>query len=148
MQRNQEKPQDSPLFVETRTVYVLNPRQTLWFWTFCPPYFLPPLIYFPFFLLYPFRPSVSLGDGTSQWYSAGLRVAWSGVRVPAGAGYFSLHRYVQPGSGAHPASYPMGTRGSLPGGKAATHLHLVLRSRNACSYTSTPQYAFMAWCLV
>jgi hypothetical protein len=26
---------------------------------------------------------------------------------------------VQNGSGAHPASYPMGTRGSFPGGKAA-----------------------------
>jgi hypothetical protein len=35
-----------------------------------------------------------------------------------GSRNFSLHR-VQNGSGAHPASYPMGTRGSLPGGKAA-----------------------------
>jgi len=35
-----------------------------------------------------------------------------------GAGYFSLHRCVQNGSGAHPASYPMGTRGSIPGVKA------------------------------
>jgi hypothetical protein len=42
-----------------------------------------------------------------------------GVRVPAGAGNFSLHHRVQNGSGAHPASYPMGTRGSFPGGKAA-----------------------------
>jgi hypothetical protein len=30
------------------------------------------------------------------------------------AGNFSLHHHVQNGSGAHPASYPMGT-----GGKAA-----------------------------
>jgi len=29
--------------------------------------------------------------------------------------------------------------------KLTTHLHLLLRSR-ICSYTSTPQYAFMAWC--
>jgi hypothetical protein len=29
-----------------------------------------------------------------------------------------------------------------------THLHLVPRSKNAWSYTSTPQYVFMAWCLV
>jgi hypothetical protein len=36
-----------------------------------------------------------------------------------GAGNFSLHHPVQPGSGAHPASYPMGTRGPFPGGKAA-----------------------------
>jgi hypothetical protein len=43
----------------------------------------------------------------------------SRVRFPAGAGNFSLHHRVQNGSGSHPASYPMGTRGSFPGGKAA-----------------------------
>jgi hypothetical protein len=45
----------------------------------------------------------------------------SRVRFPAAAaaGNFSLHHRVQSGSGAHPASYPMGTRVSLPGGKAA-----------------------------
>jgi hypothetical protein len=45
----------------------------------------------------------------------------SRVRFPAGAGagIFSLHHRVQTGSGAHPASYPMGTRGSFLGGKAA-----------------------------
>jgi hypothetical protein len=43
----------------------------------------------------------------------------SRVRFPAGAGNFSLHHRVQNGSGAHPASYPMGTRGSFPGDKAA-----------------------------
>jgi hypothetical protein len=43
----------------------------------------------------------------------------SRVRFPVGAGNFSLHHRVQNGSGAHPASYPMGTRGSFPGGKAA-----------------------------
>jgi hypothetical protein len=45
----------------------------------------------------------------------------SGVRFPAaaGAGNFSPHHRVQNGSGVHPASYPMGTRGSLAGGKAA-----------------------------
>jgi hypothetical protein len=31
--------------------------------------------------------------------------------------YFSLHHRVHNGSGAHPASYPMGTRGSFPGVK-------------------------------
>jgi hypothetical protein len=30
-----------------------------------------------------------------------------------------VHHHVQNGSGAHPASYPTGTRGSFPGGKAA-----------------------------
>jgi hypothetical protein len=37
----------------------------------------------------------------------------------AGRGEFSLIHNVQIGSGALPASYPMGTRGSFPGGKAA-----------------------------
>jgi hypothetical protein len=41
------------------------------------------------------------------------------VRFPAGAGNFSLHHPVQTGSGARPASYPMGTRGSFLGSKAA-----------------------------
>jgi hypothetical protein len=44
-----------------------------------------------------------------SWYSAGLRAGWSGVRVPAGAGNFSLHHLVQTGSGAHPAFYQMCT---------------------------------------
>jgi hypothetical protein len=43
----------------------------------------------------------------------------SRVRFPAGAGNFSLHHRVQNGSGAHPASYPMGTRSSFSVGKAA-----------------------------
>jgi hypothetical protein len=33
------------------------------------------------------------------------------VRFPAEAGNFSLHHRVQNGSGAHTASYPMGTKG-------------------------------------
>jgi hypothetical protein len=40
------------------------------------------------------------------------------VRFPAGVGNFSLHHCVQNGSGAYPASYPMGTRSFSPGGKA------------------------------
>jgi hypothetical protein len=49
----------------------------------------------------------------------GLDNRGSRVRFPAGAGNFSLRHRVQNGSGAHPASYRMGTRGPLPGGKAA-----------------------------
>jgi hypothetical protein len=41
-----------------------------------------------------------------------------GLRVPVGAGIFSLHRHIQTGSGAHPASYPVGTRGYFTGDKA------------------------------
>jgi hypothetical protein len=41
------------------------------------------------------------------------------IRFPVGAGNFSLHLRIQNGSGAHPASYPMGSRGSFPGDKAA-----------------------------
>jgi hypothetical protein len=48
----------------------------------------------------------------------GLDYRDSRVRFPKGAGNFFLHHRVQNGSGAHPASYPMGKRGSFPGGKA------------------------------
>jgi hypothetical protein len=41
-----------------------------------------------------------------------------GVRSPAGAKDFSSNLCVQTGSGAHPASCPMGTGGPFPGGKA------------------------------
>jgi hypothetical protein len=57
-------------------------------------------------------------------------------------------------AGAHPVSYPMGTRDSFAGGEAAgavkltTHLHLVPRSRMRAAIPPLPQYAFMAWCLV
>jgi hypothetical protein len=53
-------------------------------------------------------------------YSAyGLDDRGSRARFPASAGNFSLHHHVQNGSGAHPASHPVGIRGSFPGGKAA-----------------------------
>jgi hypothetical protein len=48
----------------------------------------------------------------------GLDDRSSRVRFPAEAGDFSLHYRVQDGSGAHPASYIIGTGGSFPGGKA------------------------------
>jgi hypothetical protein len=49
----------------------------------------------------------------------GLNNRGSRVRFLMGAGNFSLHHRVQNGSVAHPASYPMGTTDSFPGGKAA-----------------------------
>jgi hypothetical protein len=42
----------------------------------------------------------------------------SRFRFPTGAGNFSLHHRVQNVSGAHPTSYPMGTRVSFHGSKA------------------------------
>jgi hypothetical protein len=77
----------------------------------------------------------------------------SSVRFPAEAGNFSLHHSVQTGSEAHPASYPMGTTGSFPGdkrpGRESDHSPLSSTEvKNARSYTSTPQYVFMACCLV
>jgi len=49
----------------------------------------------------------------------GLDDRSSRARYPAGAGNLFLHHRVQNDSGAQPASYPMGTGGSFPGGKAA-----------------------------
>jgi hypothetical protein len=48
----------------------------------------------------------------------GLDDRGSGVQFLVGAGNFSPHHRVQNDSWAHPASYPMGIRGSFPGGKA------------------------------
>jgi hypothetical protein len=52
---------------------------------------------------------MTLGYGLDDWGSR--------VRFPAGAGNFSFHHLVQNGSGAHPASYPIGTMASFPGAK-------------------------------
>jgi hypothetical protein len=66
-----------------------------------------------------------LGKWKSRDSSVGVALGYglddrsSRVRFPAGAGNFSLHHCIQNGSGAHPASYPMGTRDSYPGIKAA-----------------------------
>jgi hypothetical protein len=49
----------------------------------------------------------------------GLDDRGSRVRFPAGAGNFSLHHHIQNGSGAHQVFYPIDTRCSFPGGKAA-----------------------------
>jgi hypothetical protein len=83
----------------------------------------------------------------------GLDDRGSRVRFPAGAGNFSHHHRVQTGSGTHSASYPMGTRGSFPGGKVAAAWSWPLFSiywwdHNAWSYNSPPQYVLIAWCSV
>jgi hypothetical protein len=71
-------------------------------------------------------------------------------RFPAGAKGFSSSLCVQTGSGAHPASFTMGTGGPFPGDKArpgrdADHSpHLVPRSSMSRSYMSSPPRASMA----
>jgi hypothetical protein len=64
------------------------------------------------------------------------------IHVFVSSGNFSFHHRVQNGSGAHPASYPMGIGGSFPGGKAAEREadHSSPSSaevKNRWSYTST-----------
>jgi hypothetical protein len=49
----------------------------------------------------------------------GLDDRGSRVRFPEGVGNFSLHHRIQNVSGAHPTSYPIGTRVFFPGGKVA-----------------------------
>jgi hypothetical protein len=75
----------------------------------------------------------------------------SRFQFPSRAGNFSLHR-VQNGSGAHPVSCPMGSGFSFPGVKRpereADHSLSSAELKNARSYTSTPKYVLMAWCLV
>jgi hypothetical protein len=61
--------------------------------------------------------------------------------------------WVSMGVVRHPASYPMGTRDSFSGSKAARCEadHSPPSSaevKNSWSYTSTPQYVFVAWFLV
>jgi hypothetical protein len=74
---------------------------------------------------YSMRISVILPSSKSRDSSVGIALGYglvdwgSRFRFPAGAGNFSLHHRVQNGSGTHLTFYPMGTRGSFPGGKAA-----------------------------
>jgi hypothetical protein len=87
------------------------------------------------------------------YISAGLRSGRSGGSFPCRVWEFSLHHRVQTCSGAHPASYPVGTRGSFSGGKAAGAWSYFSRPfssevKDDWSYTSTPQYAFMACCSI
>jgi hypothetical protein len=65
------------------------------------------------------------------------------VQVLAGAGNFSLHRHIEASSGAHPASYPMGIRGSFQGvkrpGREDDHsLPSSAEVKNVWGYALTP----------
>jgi hypothetical protein len=72
-------------------------------------------IYLIIFLLYP---PVSRDSAVGIATGCGLDDQGVGFHVPTGQA-FSLLYVVQTSSGAHPASYPMGTRAFFPGGKAA-----------------------------
>jgi hypothetical protein len=54
----------------------------------------------------------------SVWLRAGRSGDQGSIPDPTGAEDFPSSPCVQTGSGAHPASYPMGTGGPYPGGKA------------------------------
>jgi hypothetical protein len=89
--------------------------------------------------------SIALSYGLDDWGSR--------FRFPAGAGKFYPHHRVQNGSGAHPASYSVGTGGSFhvvkrPGREADHSPPSSAEVKNVWSYISTPQYVLMAWCLV
>jgi len=67
--------------------------------------------------------------------------------------YFSLHHRFQTGSEVHPDSFPVGTEGSFPGIKRPARQpdhspSSNVAVKNEWSYTSTPQYVFIARCLV
>jgi len=53
-----------------------------------------------------------------NFLGTGWTIGVLGFDSPRGLGIFLLPHRVQNGSGAHPASYPMGIRSYLPGSKA------------------------------
>jgi hypothetical protein len=75
---------------------------------------IPTLFYFALLYLLYEEP----GSSGSKVSDYGLDDRAIGVRSPAGAKDFSSDLCVQTGSGAHPASCTMGTRGPFSGGKA------------------------------
>jgi hypothetical protein len=55
-----------------------------------------------------------------QWVQRQATGWTDGIRFPAGERYFSLLRNIQTAYGAgQPASYPIGSGGTFPGGKGA-----------------------------
>jgi hypothetical protein len=97
--------------------------------------------------------SCDSGSGVAQsiqWLDYGLYDR--GSIAGTGKGNF-LHHRVQTGSEAHAFSYPVGTGGSSARLKQSERKAVQSSPPSAdvkkeWSYTSTPPYAFMAWCLV
>jgi hypothetical protein len=104
--------------------------------------------------------SLQLSSWKLFWFSPCIVMSWqyqSKLDISCLINYcgnFSLQHRVQNGSGAHPPSYPMGIRGSFPGGKAAGAWSWTLTSiscrgqRMSGAIPTLPQYAFLAWCSV
>jgi hypothetical protein len=94
-------------------------------------------------------------QGDPCWWSF-VFVAYDGLwagwpKFDSGRGDISLIHSVQTGSGAHQASYPMGTEDSFLVGKAAGEWSWPLtfskcRDQERWSYTSTPAYVFTVSC--
>jgi hypothetical protein len=90
-----------------------------------------------------FKVIVSRGSSGTIVSDYGLDDRAIEVRSPTGAENFSSSLCVQTGSGAHPASYQMGTGVISPGIKRGrgvtltTHPYLVPRLRISRSYTSS-----------
>jgi hypothetical protein len=62
--------------------------------------------------------NATMAQSVYRW-ATGWTIGVLGFDSRRETGNFSLHHRVQNGSEAHPASYPMGTRVSFPGDKAA-----------------------------
>jgi hypothetical protein len=73
---------------------------------------------------------------------------WGSVPGKGDDGIFSLRHLFQAGSGAHPASYPVGTRDLSPAVKLTIHLHMVPRLRMDGSVFPLLQYILMTWCVI
>jgi hypothetical protein len=107
-------------------------------------------------LLYPLPLNIYAGNTVSRRSSISIMSDYGlddraiGVRSPAEAADFSPDLCVQTGSGAHPASYPLGPVDPFPGGNAgsgrdADHSpHVMPKSRMSRSCTSPQQSASMA----
>jgi hypothetical protein len=75
------------------------------------------------------------------------------LRFRAGSRDCSSLHSVQPGPEVYSFSYPMGTGGSIPGGKVAGRqadhsFSSSAEAKNTYSYTFTPPYVFMVGCLI
>jgi hypothetical protein len=112
-------------------VYQLLAKSLFWFLPFPPTY----LTEWPCFV---FRRSEFVGIGkVTGWTN---EESWFDSRYRQE----SFLRGVQTGSGSYPASYPMGTGGSLPCGKRPGREAI----KNALRNSSSSLYVFKSWYLI